>query len=109
MGQIDISSIWPQLETGITNLAKQTVHGFVKEAQSDGQAFLEATKAKLEQWAGQLAAGKITKDEFSDLLEGQKDLLQLKALTQAGLARIALDKFKQGVLDLVEKVIFALI
>ncbi len=48
-----------------------------------------------------MAAGRMDKDEFMFLVKGQKDVAQMLALKQAGLAAVNVDKFRNGVIDLV--------
>ena len=43
------------------------------------------------------------------LVRGQKDLAQMKALKQAGLAQVSIDTFTNGVLDIVINAAFAAI
>jgi ABC-type ATPase with predicted acetyltransferase domain len=55
----------------------------------------------LRRWTRELRDNELTKAEFADLVKGQKDLAQLAALTQAGLALAALQRFRDGLMKLV--------
>jgi hypothetical protein len=70
-------------------------------ALKDGQAFVEKTKADLERWTGLLAAGSLSREDFEWLLQGKKDLAELEALKQAGLAQARLDRFRDTILGVV--------
>ncbi|HEY4206492.1 MAG TPA: hypothetical protein VGM31_06765 [Puia sp.] len=109
MPPINFQDIFNSLKQGIADLATTTVSNFAAQAKSDGLDFLNSSKDDLQKWSNQLAQGQMNKDEFIDLLEGQKDLLKLIALKQAGLAEIALDNFKSGVFSLIQKTILAAI
>jgi hypothetical protein len=109
MPNINFQAVLDTLTKGIGDLAKTTVSGFVKQAEADGQDFLDSSKADLQKWTTALATGQLAKEDFISLVAGQKDLLTMTALKQAGLSAIALDNFKAGVFDLIEKTVFALI
>lgn len=48
-----------------------------------------------------LAKGDLTKDDFEWLLAGKKDVALLVALKQKGLAKVALDRFSNGLIDVI--------
>jgi hypothetical protein len=109
MANIDIDSIISDIEQGVGSLAGNLVPGFVSQAEKDAGNFLQQVKADLQQWTVQLTKGQISKDEFSDLVQGDKDLLKMAALTKAGISQAKLDSFKAGLFGIIEKVVFALI
>ena len=109
MPTINFNSLFSSLETGVANLAKTTVKQYATQAEADGKGFLTNAKSDLQTWTDQLAKGEISKDDFSDLLLGQKDLLALTALKQVGLSEIALDNFKNGIFNLIETTVFSVI
>jgi hypothetical protein len=98
---VDIQDILKQLEQGITNIAQSSLKNYLSQAQVDGKSFLAAIEDDLTNWTNLLAAGQLSADDFKDLVAGQKDLMQMVALTQAGVAAIQLDQFKQEVFGLV--------
>ena len=67
----------------------------------DGGAFVEKTKADLERWTALLALGSLSREDFEWLLKGKKDLAELEALKQAGLAQVRLDRFRDSILGVV--------
>src|SRR5262249_28377664 len=89
------------VRTGVQALAKRTLKDFVTQAQNDAQSFMKQAKKDHIRWTNRLAAKKMTKDEFADLVKGQKDLATLNALTQAGLALARLQRFRDALIKLV--------
>ncbi len=97
----NIQDILKQLEQGITNIAQSSLKNYLSQAQVDGKSFLVAIQDDLTNWTNLLATGQLSANDFKDLVLGQKDLMQMVALTQAGVAAIQLDQFKQEVFGLV--------
>ncbi|MEW6543380.1 MAG: hypothetical protein AB1411_07200 [Nitrospirota bacterium] len=97
----DFEKFFQEVKAGAVEIAKQEAAGFVKEATSDGTAFLDAVKADLHAWAEQYAEGKLSKEDFEFLVRGKKDLAKMEALTQAGLAAIRVDRVRVALIDLV--------
>jgi hypothetical protein len=90
-----------EVKTGIVDIAKIQAKDFVAAATSDGQAFVDALKADLQTWTKQLAAGTLAPGDFAFLVRGKKDLAEMKALTQAGLAAIRIDQIRSAAIDLI--------
>ena len=89
------------IKTQVLELAKTTVSGYSQQAAGEAQAFLESTREQLKKWTEELATGAIDKDEYLWLLNSQQALGQMKLLTHAGLAQIAVDRFTIGVKNIV--------
>jgi hypothetical protein len=106
---IDFKNVLETLKNGVKDLAEKNLKDFVASATADGHAIITELQDNLETWTQQLANGEITKDEFAFLVSGQKDLIKMIALKQAGLAQIAVDQFKNGVFDLITNTIVGLI
>jgi hypothetical protein len=106
---IDFKNVLETLKNGVKDLAEKNLKDFVASATADGQAIITDLQDDLETWTLQLAQGEITKDDFTFLVLGQKDLIKMIALKQAGLAEIAVDRFKNGVFDLITNTIVGLI
>jgi len=98
---IDIKSFLAQLQDGIVDLAKSNFKKLSKQATADGKQLLATLKDDLGRWTRLLAEGQITKKEFETLLIGQKDLIEMNALKQAGLTLVKIDEFKSGIFDLI--------
>ncbi len=88
------------IEKGVKQLAKKTLKGFKDQAVSDTKEFLEASKKDLKRWTKLLAKGELSQDDFEWLVLGRKDVMELHALKQTGLALVRIDRFKNALLDL---------
>jgi len=95
----DFNLFWDTLVKEIGSLAKTQLPAFWNAAEQDGKAFLNTSKKKLEKWTEQLANGELSKADFKFLVKGLKDLAEMEALKQAGLALIQVDRFKSAVID----------
>jgi hypothetical protein len=62
---------------------------------------LKETEDKLKRWTGMLAKGELTKLEFTALVDSQKGLATLGELTHLGIAAATLQRFRDGLIDLV--------
>jgi hypothetical protein len=106
---LDFNNVFNTLKTGVVNLAETTLSNFVAAASQDGLAFLDALKTQLEGWVQQVATGALSASDLEFLVLAQKDLLAMTALKQAGLAEIAVDQFKNDVINLVTSTLTSLI
>jgi hypothetical protein len=86
---------------GAKDLAKNSFGGFVAEAANDTQAFLDKAQADLQRWVKLLANGKLTKQDFSDLVQAKKALAEIHALTQAGITLTKVERFRSALITLV--------
>lgn len=91
------------LESNLTDYAKTSFTAWRDAAAADGKDFVSKSRADLEQWTKELAAGQIDEDEFKWLLESKKDLAALVALKQKGLAAARLDEFFAGITNVITK------
>ena len=98
---INFQEIFNNLKQGVSSLAETSLKDFVLQAKSDGQKILDSMKAKLEKWSNQLANGELSPEDFKELILGQKDLLEMVALKEAGLLLISAEAFKNSVLNLI--------
>lgn len=88
-------------------LAKTLFKKFAKEAATDTRDFLKRSREGVQR-AGLLYAKKqIDEDDFEDLLLGKKDLAEIHALKQTGLASATIDTFTNGVLQILINAAFA--
>jgi len=95
-----------QLKTELGEFAEYSWKTYKTAAVKDGKAFIEKSKADLERWTKMLAKGDLTRDDFEWLMVGKKDLAELVALKQKGLAKVALDRFINGLIDTVVSTAF---
>jgi hypothetical protein len=86
---------------GAKGLAKNSFGGFVDETAKDTQAFLDKVQADLQRWTKLLANGKLTKEDFRDLVQAKKALAEIRALTQAGITLVKIERFRSDLINLV--------
>jgi hypothetical protein len=98
---IDMNRMLKDIEGQIKDEAKIIFSKNLKEAVKDSQKFLKAMKADLERWTVELAAGRMTKDEYKSMVEGAKDVGEMHALKQKGIGLIAINKFKDKIIAIV--------
>ncbi len=106
---IDIKSLLSTVEGKIVDLAKSDVTKLKKEAIADGKQLLATLKDDLTRRTKLLADNKISQAEFNLLLLADKDLIEMEALTQAGLALAKVDAFKQGIFKIIIDTVTSLI
>jgi hypothetical protein len=90
-----------ELKNGILQLAEKEWSDLKGAAVADGNAFVQQLGEDLKNWTAELARGEISQADFKWLLEGKKDLAALEALKQAGLLQARLQKFVNGVIEVV--------
>jgi DNA topoisomerase VI subunit B len=106
MNTIDWNNLLKDIITQSETLAQQLISDFTKQGMQDVKDFLTNSKDDLQRWTVELAEQQITKAEFEDLVQGQIDVALLHALKETGLAQIELDKFKNGVVEIIVGVAF---
>jgi hypothetical protein len=89
------------------DLAKTLFKKFTDQATNDTTDFLARSRKGIERAGLLFAEGKIDKDDFEDLILGKKDLAEMHALKQAGLASATIDTFTNGVLQILINAAFA--
>lgn len=98
---INFDQFFETIKTGAVDIAKAEAADFVQQATDDGKQFLDDSKDKLIKWVKMLNDGDLDKAEFESLVRGQKDLAQMVALKQAGMAAIRIDRIRVAVIDLI--------
>ena len=109
MSAINFQEIFKELKDEAVKLALSTFKEYKDAAKTDAVDLIESLKDNLENWTVQLAEGKLSKADFEFLVLAQKELIEMNALKQAGLALIKADEFKNGLLNLVVKTVVGLI
>ena len=92
---------WQGVEKQTVDLARLLLKGYVKEAASDARSFQARAQQQIAQWLDELRRGEITEKNFASLVRGERDLAEMMALKQTGLAQIALDTFINGFIEIV--------
>jgi hypothetical protein len=87
--------------SGVEKLATGSLKDFLTEARTDAKSFLTLAEEDLKRWTSELADNKLTQDDFADLVKGDADLAELDALTQAGIIEADLQRFRDGLVNLV--------
>lgn len=87
-----------ELEQNLVSYAKSSFSDYAEAAIADGRGFIRQTESDLKRWTKELASGKLSKSDFEWLLGAKKDLAELTALKEAGLARAELDRFFDGLI-----------
>lgn len=105
MANIDFQQLFDTLKKGVSDLAISAFNKYKKEAKTDSLKLLERLKENLKTWTQQLSEEKLSKKDFEFLILGQKELLEMNALKQAGLTAIQIDEFKENLLNLIVKTI----
>lgn len=97
----NFETFFQELKDGAIDIAKNEASDYIREATDDGQEFLESIKDDLQTWMRQAAEGQLSKEDLAFLIRGKRDLAQMKALTQAGLAAARIERMRTAAIDLV--------
>jgi len=89
------------LKDDLLDFAQENLEEYKDELVKDGTMFFEKTKSDVERWTDGLASGALSPADFEFLLKGKKDLAEMEALKQAGLAQVKLDKITNGIIDVI--------
>ena len=104
---MDIDSILNDSLEQSRALAETLFKRFANQAAEDTREFFENSRESLERAALLLAEGRIDPDDFEDLVRGKRDLAEMRALKQAGLAKATIDTFTNGVLQIFMNAVLA--
>ncbi len=80
--------------------------GYQDDAVRDARDFLDACHQDLQHWADLLNRGDLSQSDFKWLVSGRRDVAEMNALKQRGLAETELDQFRDAVIDVVVKTAF---
>lgn len=101
MAAIDFNQMLETLKEGVAFIAKDTVKEYANQATREGQKALTTLKADLKKWTEQVERGELSKEDLEFLIMGRKELTEMRGLQQLGIAKIQLDKFKNGITGLI--------
>lgn len=99
MGTLDLNTLFNAILQDTKNIAVSTFSNYKKEASADAEKLFERLEVKLKKWTQQLINEDISKDDFKFLINGEKDLIELKALEKIGIAAIELDKLRVKIIN----------
>lgn len=94
------------LNDDLIELGEQFGENIKDDLVADGEAFVNETKEDLEEWTKQVANGKLSQDELEWLLRAKKDLAEMEALKQKGIAEAKIDKLRGAVIETVAGSVF---
>lgn len=86
-----------ELKEEVKELVEKSWKDLKEAAIHDAEAFLFKAEGDLRRWTQLLATGALTSQDFEFLLGAKKEVAELGALEQAGLAQVQLDRFMNGV------------
>lgn len=97
----DFKNFLDTLVERIGALAVGSLKDLKSAVTKDGKAFLERARQDLERWTALLEQDQLTREDFEWLVKGKRDLAELAALKQAGLAKARMDKFRDSLIQVV--------
>jgi len=105
----DFTQVLAQVATDVAGLATGKLARFKDQLVADAEAFAKAKQADIERWAGLVAQGQLSLDDAELLALGAKNLVQMRAQTYAGIAKIRLDELKGQITSIVLKAAIGLL
>lgn len=96
------------LRTELTQTAREFGEEYVQDVVTSGTNFALALRENLIRRKQQLVSGDLTPDEFEWLLKSDRDLIELHALKQKGLAVAQLNRIQDAVIGSVVRVLAGL-
>ncbi|RJP77298.1 MAG: hypothetical protein C4524_08565 [Candidatus Zixiibacteriota bacterium] len=97
----DFPTLLALMKDRITDLAREYCSDYQYSARKDGEDFLEQSRADLERWTKQVAAGTLSPEEFEALVLARKETMEMVILRRIGLGPEQLDRYQQAVLQTV--------
>lgn len=95
----DFDDFLDTLKDELVDLTKTNWREVQNAAIRDSTAFLEKTKDDLKRWTRLLELGELTPEDVKFLIQAKKDLAEMEALKQAGLAAARIDRFRSALID----------
>jgi len=89
-----------RIEEDIEGLAKELFEGFVNQAKADGITFLDDNRETFVRRTEQFRNGEISETNYKNGLLNLAALAKMERLKQEGLAKVEIDKFTRGVIDI---------
>jgi hypothetical protein len=96
MAGIDFTKIEKEIE----DLAKELFRGFVNQAKADGMTFVDNNRETFVRRTEQFRDGEISETNYKNGLLNLLALAKMERLKQEGLAKVQIDKFTRGVVDI---------
>lgn len=87
------------LKTDLAGVIKDFGEDLKEDIIHDVSSLAKKNREDLERWSNELREGNLSPADFEFLLKSKKDLAEMEALEQKGLAQAKLDKLKADILD----------
>ena len=94
-------NFFQEIKSSILDIARSEAGELVEQASYDGRKFVDALRDDLEVWTQQLASGELSIADFEFLVKGMKDVAEMNALTEAGLAAIRIERIRTTSINLI--------
>lgn len=95
----DFDDFINMLKDDLIDLAKEFGDDVKDEIIKDAESFATELKEDLEEWTQKVQSGDLTQNDLEWLIKGKKDLAQMEALKQKGLAKAKIDKYRNALLE----------
>lgn len=106
---MDFEELLKQLKAELLKVLGDKFEDYKSESKKDVEAFLKASKQKLERWTKLLASKDLTVKDYEWLLKSQKDILVLNALYQVGVSKIKLGHLKNKIIKTIVDTVVAVV
>jgi len=106
---IDYNELFHILTQGVARLAKESLPDYFKDAVYDGDSIILDLKTSIADWTQLLVNEEIDAANFGSLINGEKELLNMKALARAGLTDFDTQQFKDDVFNLITSTVTGLV
>lgn len=105
----DFTEVLRKVAEEVGQLATGKLAKFRTELVEDATEFARRKQADLERWAGLVAEGKLSIEDAELLALGARNLVEMRAQTYIGIARIRLDQLRGEIASIVMKTAIALL
>jgi hypothetical protein len=100
---------WTQLLLNVESFAADKWNELKQDAVDDAMNFLTGIKDDVQRWISLLVQGHLTYEDLLWLIKGKRDQAELLFLKQKGLSKPDLDKFFEGLLEIIISTSFKLL
>lgn len=95
----DFNAFLDTLRADMGNVIKEFGEEYKEDILKDAGDFASRTRSDIERWSKRLKDGEMSIKDFEFLLRSKRDLAEMEALKQKGIARARVDKLKADILD----------
>ena len=96
----DIKHILEELKSEILSLASENLREFGENVLEEAEEGFSNSKSRLRIYMDLFRKSAIDSGELEELVRGEESLWQMKGISKKAEAKIALDKFREGVFNL---------